>query len=223
MKDFGLKLSPEKCQFFRTSVKYLGHVVSATGVETDPAKIAALTTWPRPDNIKELKSFLGFAGYYRRFIKDYSKIARPLNDLTVGYLPAKRKSASSHSSSTRLSSVDFRRPFNEKWTSACEDAFKTLIQKLTTAPILGFADPKKPYLVHTDASTHGLGAALYQEQGGKLRVIAYASRGLNRCERRYPAHKLEYLSLKWAVTEKFFDYLYGAKFTVVTDNNPLMC
>lgn len=222
LKEFGLKLSPEKCQFFRTSVKYLGHVVSATGVETDPAKIAALTTWPRPNNIKELKSFLGFAGYYRRFIKDYSKIARPLNDLTAGYLPPKRKSASSHSSSTRPSSVDFRRPFNEKWTSACEDAFKTLIQKLTTAPILGFADPKKPYVVHTDASTHGLGAALYQEQEGKLRVIAYASRGLNRCERRYPAHKLEYLSLKWAVTEKFFDYLYGAKFTVVTDNNPLI-
>ncbi|XP_035862265.1 uncharacterized protein LOC118496109 [Sander lucioperca] len=220
LKEFGLKLSPEKCQFFKTSVKYLGHVVSANGVEIDPAKIAALTTWPRPNNIKELKSFLGFAGYYRRFIKDYSKIARPLNDLTAGYLPPKRKS-DSHSSSTRLSGVDFRRPFNEKWTLACEDAFKTLIQKLTTAPILGFADPKKPYVVHTDASTHGLGAALYQEQEGKLRVIAYASRGLNRCERRYPAHKLEYLSLKWAVTEKFFDYLYGAKFTVVTDNNPL--
>lgn len=72
LKEFGLKLSPEKCQFFRTSVKYLGHVVSASGAETDPAKIAALMTWPRPNNIKELKSFLGFAGYYRQFIKDYS-------------------------------------------------------------------------------------------------------------------------------------------------------
>ncbi|KAI4875687.1 hypothetical protein NFI96_005150 [Prochilodus magdalenae] len=178
----------------RTSVKYLGHVVSANGVETDPQKIAALTTWPRPNNIKELKSFLGFAGYYRRFIKDYSKIARPLNDLTAGYLPPKRRLVSPHSSSHRPSSADYKKPFNEKWTPVCEDAFKTLIQKLTSAPILAFADMKKPYVVHTDASTHGLGAALYQEQEGKLR---------------------------WAVTEKFFDYLYGAKFTVITDNNPL--
>ncbi len=168
---------------------------------------------------KELKSFLG---YYRQFIKEYSKIARPLNDLTAGYLPTKRRSASSHSSSIRSSSADFKRPFNEKWTSVCEDAFKTLIQKLKTAPVLGFADSKKPYVVHTDASTHGLGAALYQEQAGKLRVIAYASRGLSHSEQSYPAHKLKFLSLKWAVTEKFSDYLYGAKFTVVTDNNPLM-
>lgn len=215
LKEFGLKLSPEKCQFFRTSVKYLGHVVSADGVETDPAKLSALTTWPRSTNVKELTSFLGFAGYYRRFIKDFSKIAKPLNDLTAGYSPAKRGSLK-HSSS-----ADLKKPFNEKWSSACEDAFVTLIQKLCTAPVLGFADPKSPYIVHTDASIHGLDAALYQEQEGKPRVIAYASRGLSRCEKRYPAHKLEFLSLKWAVTEKFFDYLYGAKFTVVTDNNPL--
>lgn len=80
------------------------------------------------------------------------------------------------------------------------------------ASILGFADPKKPYAVRTDL--HGLGAALYQEHEGSLR-------GLSRCKRRYPAHKLEFLSLKWAVTEQFFDYLYGVRFTVVTDNNPL--
>lgn len=217
LKDFGLKLSPEKCQFFKKSVKYLGHIVSEKGVETDPSKIEALTTWPRPNNIKELKSFLGFSGYYRRFIKDYSKIARPLNDLTAGYIPPKRRCPNTKP----FTNTDFKRPFNDKWTTTCEDAFRTLIQKLTTAPILGFADPKKLYVVHTDASLHGLGAALYQEQEGGLRVIAYASRGLSRCERRYPAHKLEFLSLKWAVTEKFFDYLYGARFSVVTDNNPL--
>lgn len=75
--------------------------------------------------------------------------------------------------------------------------------------------------MHTDASLHGLGAALYQEQDGQLRVITYASRGLSNCERRYPVHKLEFLALKWAVTDKFFDFLYGAKFVVMTDNNPL--
>lgn len=78
-----------------------------------------------------------------------------------------------------------------------------------------------PYVVHTDTSTTGLGAALYQEQDGQARVIAYASRGLSQCEARYPAHKLEFLALKWAITEKFHDYLYGNVFTVITDNNAL--
>ncbi|KAK7910387.1 hypothetical protein WMY93_015071 [Mugilogobius chulae] len=106
----------------------------------------------------------------------------------------------------------------ESQLSAC---FESLITKLTTAPVLGFADSSQPYILHTDASVTGLGAALYQEQKGKLRVIAYASRGLSQSESHYPAHKLEFLALKWAVTEKFQDYLYGAEFTVVTDSNPL--
>lgn len=116
---------------------------------------------------------------------------------------------------------DVKQPFNERWTSNCQHAFNTLIEKLTTAPVLGFANPKEPYILHTDASTTGLGAALYQEQEGKLRVIAYASRGLSSSESRYSAHKLEFLALKWSVTEKFHDYLYGSSFTVITDNNPL--
>lgn len=218
LREFGLKLSPDKCHFFRKSVKYLGHIVSEEGVETDPEKIAALTTWPKPRNIKELKSFLGFAGYYRRFIKDYSKIARPLNDLTAGCYPPRR---SNRAGTKHSSIIDPRRPFADKWTANCDESFNTLIHKLTTAPVLGFADAKQPYILHTDASIHGLGAALYQEQDGHLRVIAFASRGLSNCEKRYPTHKLEFLALKWAVTDKFFDYLYGAKFTVVTDNNPL--
>ena len=216
LKEFGLKLSPEKCHFFRKSVKYLGHVVSENGVETDPDKISALTTWPRPNNIRELKSFLGFTGYYRRFIKDFSKIAKPLNDLTAGYVPARK-----NNKTKSFSNADLKSPFAEKWTSKCEEAFKTLIEKLTTAPILGFANSSLPYILHTDASLHGLGAALYQQQDGQMKVIAYASRGLSKCERRYPTHKLEFLALKWAITDKLSDYLYGAEFTVVTDNNPL--
>lgn len=87
LKDYGLKLSPKKCKFFQTSVRYLGHIVSENGVETDPSKIEALKTWPRPSNLKELKSFLGLAGYYRRFVQDFSKITRPLNDVTPNGLP----------------------------------------------------------------------------------------------------------------------------------------
>lgn len=87
LRDYELKLSPDKYNFFKTSVRYLGHVVSREGVRTDPEKIRALTTWPRPQNLKELRLFLGFSGYYRRFIKDYSKVVKPLTNLTAGYPP----------------------------------------------------------------------------------------------------------------------------------------
>ena len=218
LKEYGLKLSVEKCKFFQTSVKYLGHIVSQHGVETDPQKIEALKTWPRPQNLKELRSFLGFAGYYRRFIQNYSKIVKPLNDLTVGYPPLRKSDRSKESNGLYYKPKEL---FGNRWTDSCQQAFETIIDKLTTAPILGFANPKLPYVPHTDASTTGLGAALYQEQEGAMRVVAYASRGLSRSESRYPAHKLEFLALKWAVTEKLSDYLYGTSFTVVTDSNPL--
>ncbi|CAI5692272.1 unnamed protein product [Oreochromis niloticus] len=218
LKEYGLKLSPEKCKFFQTSVRYLGHIVSSKGVETDPEKVEALSTWPVPRDLKQLRSFLGFSGYYRRFIKNYSSIVKPLTDLTSGYPPL-RKSTKPKAKSVKYH--DPKTPFGERWTPSCDLAFKTIIEKLSTAPVLGFADPKLPYTLHTDASTTGLGAALYQEQNGQTRVIAYASRGLSRSESRYPAHKLEFLALKWAVTEKFADYLYGNQFTVVTDSNPL--
>ncbi len=110
LKEFGLKLSPDKCRFFMKSVKYLGHIVSENGVETDPDKISALTTWPKPTNISELKSFLGFTGYYRRFVRDYSKIAKPLNALTAGYCPPCKKKGSRLPPNT-----DFKMPFGSRW------------------------------------------------------------------------------------------------------------
>lgn len=218
LKQYGLKLSPEKCCFFQTSVKYLGHVVSRDGVKTDPAKIEALKTWPRPTNLKELRAFLGFAGYYRRFVCDYSKIVKPLTGLTEGYPPLRRGRSGKREGGEYFNTKE---QFGDRWTIACQNAFDVIISKLTSAPVLGFADPKLPYTLHTDASTTGLGAALYQEQDGQMRVIAFASRGLTKSEAKYPAHKLEFLALKWAVTAKFSDYLYGADFTVVTDSNPL--
>nr|XP_055049769.1 uncharacterized protein LOC129435994 [Misgurnus anguillicaudatus] len=116
---------------------------------------------------------------------------------------------------------DHKEQFGDRWDHSCQQAFDLIIEKLTTSPVLGFADPKLPYILHTDASTTGLGAALYQRQEGQMRVIAFASRGLTKSETKYPAHKLEFLALKWAVTSKFNDYLYGAEFVVVTDSNPL--
>ena len=202
LKDAGLKLKPSKCELFKKSISYLGHVVSEEGVRTDPKKIEAVKNWDRPHNIHTVRRFLGFVNYYRKFIKDYSKIARPLYNLISGD-NAKRR--------TNLI----------EWSDAAEKAFQTLIEKCTNAPILAYADFSLPFELHIDASGIGLGAVLYQTQEGKKRVIAYASRTLSQSEARYPAHKLEFLALKWALTDQFYEYLYGNSFEVYTDNNPL--
>uniref|UniRef100_A0AAV2M951 ribonuclease H n=1 Tax=Knipowitschia caucasica TaxID=637954 RepID=A0AAV2M951_KNICA len=110
LKQYGLKLSPEKCKFFQTSVRYLGHIVSEEGVKTDPDKLQALKSWPVPKTLKELRSFLGFAGYYRRFIKSYAAIAKPLNDLTRGYAPTSKNRAKPSPDK----SYDVKQPFGER-------------------------------------------------------------------------------------------------------------
>ncbi|KAL6459833.1 hypothetical protein MHYP_G00315920 [Metynnis hypsauchen] len=201
LKEFGLKLSPEKCIFFQTSVRYLGHVVSRNGVQTDPEKISALKTWPVPKTLRALKSFLGFAGYYRRFVKGYSSIVKPLHHLTSGYPPLHKKSKAKPLNIRQEMDQyhDPKEPFGSRWTSTCQKAFETVIQSLTTAPVLAFADPQKPYILHTDASTIGLGAVLYQEQEGQIRVIGYASRGLSRT-------KLDATSYRWLAALSTFSF-----------------
>lgn len=176
--------------------------------------------WPRPSTRKELKCFLGFAGYYRHFVKLYSQIAKPLNSLIAGYYPPKKR-GKVYKRDHPKSFVSPDAPLGEGWDQECENAFKTLIEKLTSAPVLTFANPQLPYVLHIDACREGLGAALYQEQEGKFRVVAYASRGLFKSEKNDHTHKLKFLALKLAVCEKFLDYLYATTFTVLTDNNPL--
>ena len=207
-----MKLSPKKCAFFQEKVKYIGHIVSRDGIEPDPAKVEKVNNWPRPTTPEEVRQFLGFIGYYRKFIKDFAKIARPLTDLMPA--PKKTKKCKTRSKESTTSTWI--------WGKTQEDAFQQLKSRLSCKPILGFPNYSKPFELHTDASMVGLGAVLYQEQSDKKKVvIAYASRGLSKAEKNYPVHKLEFLALKWAVTEKYHDYLYGNTFTVVTDNNPL--
>ena len=222
LHQFGLKLSPSKCKFFQSSVKCLGHVISADGVSTDPCKIEAVNFWPVPNNARELKSFLGFTGCYRRFVEKYSSIAKPLNELTAACDLTKKRfgKKSKRTQSPKLRSPN--EPFGDLWSSACQESFEGIVKRLISAPVLGFVDYQKPFVLHTDASGTGPGAALYQEgDGGRPHVIAYASHGLSKSELNYPAYKWEFLALKWAITEKFRDYLYGGSFTVLTDNNPL--
>ena len=200
----GLKLKPSKCEFFKKRITYLGHVVSHQGIETDPRKIEAIKKWPTPKTVTDVRSFLGFTNHYRRFIHKYAHIAAPLNILTSGENAEKKKSL-------------------VQWTPECEDAFQKLKSLCSQTPILAYADFSKGFRLHTDASGLGLGAVLYQKQDDQTcRVIAFASRTLTKTERKYPAHKLEFLALKWAVTDRFHEYLYGnSKFEVYTDNNPL--
>lgn len=133
LREFGLKLSPEKCKFCQTSVRYLGHIVSQNGVETDPSKVEALKTWPRPKNLKELRSFLEFSGYYRRFVQDCSKIVKPLNDLTAGYPPLQKDRRKKMDETKQ--SFDPKGQFGERWSKECQQAFDTVIAKPTSAPV----------------------------------------------------------------------------------------
>ena len=208
IREANLKLSPGKCSFFMPKVKYVGHIISKDGIETDPEKIEKVVSWPTPTTPEEVRRFIGFAGYYRRFIQNFSQIARPLTDIMPTPKPKTGKKKKKE-----------QQPWT--WSDKQEKAFNQLKQQLASAPVLAYPDYQRPFELHTDASGLGLGAVLYQEQEGHLRVIAYASRGLSKTERNYPAHKMEFLALKWSITDKFHDYLFGHQFRVVTDNNPL--
>ena len=149
-------------------VKYIGHIVSAEGVQADPDKVSKVKNWPVPQTPEEVGQFLGFAGYYRKFIINFSQIARPLIDImATGKKPnGKRK--------IPLSSW--------KREPAQDTAFEMIKDRLTSAPVLGYPNFNTPFELHTDASLKDLGAVLYQEQDGAKRVIAYASRGLSKSE-----------------------------------------
>ncbi|XP_055957860.1 retrovirus-related Pol polyprotein from transposon opus isoform X1 [Patella vulgata] len=211
LREHGIKLAPKKCEFIQEKVRYLGHIVSEDGITTDPKKTDKVESWPVPTNVDELRKFLGFVGYYRRFIKDFSKTAKVLNDLLVGGPTVKKRGRA----------VKEKQKKEWKWEEAQKEAFQNLKTSLVQPPVLAYADFTQPFILHTDASGVGLGAVLYQKQDGFERVIAYASRSLTKAEKNYPAHKLEYLALKWAVTDKFHQYLFNNNFTVFTDNNPL--
>ena len=146
---------------------------------------------------------MGFTNYYHKFIPKYAHIARPINQLVSGENANKKKAP-------------------VEWTEECLPALEHLKQLCSKTPILAYANYQKPFKLHTDASENGLGAVLYQKQDDDTEcVIAYASRTLSKCERNYDTHKLEFLALKWLITERFHEYLYGGHFEVYTGNNPL--
>lgn len=195
LKEAKLKLAPKKCSLFQREVKFIGHIVSETGVATDPDKLQSVSSWPRPTNTMEVRQFLGLCSYYRRFVANFAEIARPLHQIT-------------------------EQNRTIEWTDGAEEAFKHLKQALTGSPILGYPEPSGQYILDTDASAFGIGAVLSQVQGGEERVIAYFSRQLSRQERQYCATRRELLAIVQA-TKHFHHYLYGREITVRTDHAAL--
>ena len=201
--EHGLKLKLSKCNFFHTEISYLGHKVSTAGMEPGTEGLKGIAEIMPPAMYTQVHKFLGTMGHFRRFIKGYVRIAKPLNDLLQG-------------ENSKLKSQSLGLPLDTLAT------FQELKMKCLTVPVLAFTDFKKPFLLETDASIEGLGAVLSQKQDdGWYHPIAYASQGLKGGESRYHSSKLEILALKWAVTDQFKEYLQYQPFLFRTDNNPL--
>ncbi|KAJ0854941.1 putative nucleotidyltransferase, Ribonuclease H [Helianthus annuus] len=180
-----------KCEFWLEEVQFLGHIINSQGIHVDPAKIEAVKSWVTPKNPFEVRSFLGLAGYYRRFIEGFPKIAVPLTALT-----------------------DKDKPFI--WGTLQESAFQTFKHMLCNAPILTLPDGNDDFIVYCDASNLGLGCVLMQRD----KVIAYASRQLKIHEKNYTTHDLELGAVVFAL-KIWRHYLYGTKCTIFTDHRSL--
>jgi hypothetical protein len=191
----GLKLKPEKCTLMQKSVSFLGHVVSGDGISTDPEKIRAVTEWPTPSRVKDVRSFLGLASYYRRFVRGFATLASPLHNL-------------------------MKKGVHFEWTEEADAAFQALKAALTSPPILAMPTDAGQLVLDTDASDVAIGAVLSQKQEGVERVIAYASRSLDKRERNYCVTRKELLAVVHFM-KYFRQYLLGREFKVRTDHAAL--
>ena len=184
-----------KCAFFQQKVEYLGFDVSSQGIQPSPEKVRTVVEWPRPCSVKDIRSFLGLAGFYRRFIKEFSLKAKPMTELTKEKVPW-------------------------KWTQTEENSFNELKKSLVIAPVLRMPNFDLPFVVTTDASLVSVGAILEQDFGQGLQPVAFDSRKLNPAETRYSAYERELLGIVWAIG-KWRHYLEGKHFIVQTDHSSL--
>jgi len=188
--QFSIKLS--KCSFAQRIIEYLGHCISADGVATEPSKVQAVQQWPTPHNLKTLRGFLGLIGYYRKFIKHYGMISRPLTLLLKKGTPY-------------------------QWTVATEEAFNLLKHALVNAPVLAIPDFTKIFVLETDASDVGLGAVLMQED----HPVAYLSKPLSQQNQALSVYEKECMAILMAV-EKWRPYLQHGEFIIKTDHKSLL-
>ena len=198
LKDSNLKAKPKKCFVGHTQIDFLGHQLSEGCLQPNPEKLSDIQNAPKPRTKKQLRSFLGLAGYYRKFVPNYAAIAVPLTNLTKK-----------------------REPNTIKWEEASELAFDTLKTKLSRSPILHLPNVEQEFILRTDASDTGIGAVLLQEHDGEKFPVAYASKKLLDRERAYSTIEKECLAMVWAV-RKFDAFLYGREFVLEVDHQPLL-
>lgn len=195
LRDHYLYAKLTKCEFMVQTIDFLGHRISNNQLMTDPEKIVAIKNWPTPTNVKQIQSWLGITGYYRRFIRSYGEIALPLTKLI-------------HKTATF------------QWTMDQQKSFEALKNALTTQPVLLLPDLSKTFTLTTDASKHSVGAVLQQDNGHGLQPVAYMSKKLNEHELNYPTHEQELLAIVVAL-KKWRHYLLGQHFNIQTDNRSL--
>ena len=191
LREHHLYAKLSKCDFWIREVSFLGHVISERGVEVDQKKVEAVMQWPRPTSVTEIRSFLGLAGYYRRFVQNFSRLAAPLTKLT-------------------------QKKVKFQWDEECQKSFEELKKKLTSADVLVVPSGSDGFAVYCDASRVGLGCVLMQHG----RVVAYASRQLKKHEQNYPVHDLEMAAVVFAL-KIWRHYLYGITFEIYTDHKSL--
>jgi hypothetical protein len=191
LREHRLYAKFSKCEFWKNQVEFLGHVLSAKGVAVDPSKVNAVQEWKQPQSVTQIRSFLGLAGYYRRFIEGFSAIAKPMTEL-------------------------LKKDKKFVWSPKCEESFQELKKRLTTAPVLVLPDIHKDFEVYCDASRQGLGCVLMQEG----RVVAYASRQLRPHELNYPTHDLELAAVVHAL-KIWRHYLIGNRCEIFSDHKSL--
>jgi hypothetical protein len=180
-----------KCEFWLEKIAFLRHIFTAEGIEVDPSKVEAVSKWKQPSNVSEVQSFLGMVGYYRRFIKGFSSIARPMTEL-------------------------LKKDNKFVWIPKCEESFQVIKKKLTTAPVLTLPDIHQSFVIFCDASRQGLGCVLMQNE----KVITYASRLLKPHEQNYPTHDLELAAIVHAL-KIWRHYLIGNKCHIFIDHKSL--
>ncbi len=199
LRQEGLKIKLEKCTFLQKEVEYLGYIITDSGLKPDPKKQEAINKYPVPRNVDQVRSFLGLAGYYRKFVKNYAEKAHSL---------------------TKLTSKDVE----WTWGPDQQEAFQRLKNCLTSPPILAYPDFTRDFIIHTDASGYGVGSVLaqIQEVDGKEKevVIAYTSKHLDKAQINWSTIEKEAYAIIHAV-KVFYSYLYGRKFQVLTDHRPL--
>ena len=207
MDDFGLTFKAKKCSIGNEEVKFLGHIVSTSGIMPDPDKTKAIREMPIPTTKDKMRSALGLFGYYRRFCKNFSQIAAPLT-----------KTLRKHKRAKYVKGSDGK---EVAWSDGELEAFEKLRNMLCVAPILAHPNWDLPFTVQTDACDHGVGAALVQTTDNVERAVSFVSRSLTTAEFKYNIYEKECLAIVWSCELWYTLYLYGRKFNVVTDNQAL--